>query len=71
MSPGELTDAQWKRLSGLLAPRRPDRGRPNMNIRLVVDGICGALRTGGERQGSCRVRVFSRCASAPALPVRG
>ncbi|NBD13461.1 transposase [Corallococcus sp. c25j21] len=25
----------------------------------------------GERQGSCRVRGFSRCASAPALPMRG
>lgn len=34
------------------------------------DGLATWART-GERQGSCRVRGFSRWASAPALPVRG
>ncbi len=46
MSRGELTDAQWERLAGLLPPQKPARGRPNKDHREVLDGILWVLRTG-------------------------
>ncbi|RKH51762.1 transposase [Corallococcus sp. AB050B] len=46
MERGELTDEQWERLAPLLPPQRPAVGRPNKDHRLVVEGICWALRTG-------------------------
>ncbi|MFB1484852.1 IS5/IS1182 family transposase, partial [Corallococcus sp. RDP092CA] len=37
MSRGELTDAQWERLAGLLPPQKPARGRPNKDHREVLN----------------------------------
>src|SRR3977135_1832635 len=44
----DLTEAQWKKLKPLLAPkRRPDgRGRPWRDTRAVLNGVLWVLRTG-------------------------
>ena len=46
MNRGDLTNAQWARLEGLLPPRKPKTGRINHPHRKVIDGILWILRTG-------------------------
>jgi hypothetical protein len=41
-----LTDAQWERICPLLPPQKPERGRPAVDHRLVVEGIVLVMRTG-------------------------
>jgi transposase len=61
----ELTDEQWARLSPLLPPERPHRGRPNHDHRRVVNGMLWRLATGAPwrdlppQYGSWRT-VYSR-----------
>ncbi len=43
---GELTDAQWERLSPLLPPEKPAVGKPNKGHRTIIDGILWRERTG-------------------------
>uniref|UniRef100_UPI000FFED5EE transposase n=1 Tax=Corallococcus coralloides TaxID=184914 RepID=UPI000FFED5EE len=43
---GDLTGAQWKRLSPLLPPEKPSVGRPAQSHRRVLDGVSWVLRTG-------------------------
>jgi transposase len=43
---GELTNAQWERLSPLLPPEKPAVGKPNHDHRTIIDGILWRLRTG-------------------------
>lgn len=42
----ELTDEQWQRLEPLLPPQKPKTGHPNLDHRMVVNGIVWILRTG-------------------------
>ena len=61
----ELTDEQWGRLRPLLPPEKPGIGRPNLDHRVVLNGILWRLKTGApwrdlpERYGSWRT-VYSR-----------
>src|SRR5215210_450128 len=43
---GELSDAQWERLSPLLPPEKPAVGKPNKDHRTIINGILWRLRTG-------------------------
>ena len=61
----ELTDEQWGRLRPLLPPEKPGIGRPNLDHRVVLNGILWRLKTGApwrdlpERYGSWRTE-YSR-----------
>lgn len=46
MNRGDLTDKKWARVCPLLPPEKPQTGRPNLDHRPIVDGICWILRTG-------------------------
>ncbi len=46
MRRGELTDEQWERLSPLLPPQKPKRGRPGNELRPIVNAILWIVRTG-------------------------
>jgi transposase len=62
---GELTNAQWERLAGLLPPEQPAVGRPNADHRRILNAILWKLRTGApwrdlpERYGPWST-VYSR-----------
>jgi transposase len=62
---GELTNAQWERLSPLLPPEKPAVGKPNHDHRTIINGILWRLRTGApwrdmpERYGPWST-VYSR-----------
>ena len=62
---GELSDAQWERLSPLLPPEKPAVGKPNKDHRTIINGILWRLRTGApwrdlpERYGPWST-VYSR-----------
>jgi transposase len=43
---GELTDQEWERLEPLLPPEQPQRGRPNIDHRRIINGIVWRERTG-------------------------
>jgi transposase len=53
-----LTDEQWERLQRLLPPQKPATGRPDNDLRIVLNGILWITRTGApwrdlpERYGS-------------------
>jgi transposase len=42
----ELTDAQWRRIEGLVPGKRGDKGRSGEDNRLFVDAVLWVLRTG-------------------------
>jgi hypothetical protein len=42
----ELTDDQWRRVSPLLPPQRPPRGRPPEDHRTILAGMLWIVRTG-------------------------
>jgi transposase len=42
----DLTDEQWRHLWPLLPPERPRTGRPNHDLRTILNGILWVLRTG-------------------------
>ncbi len=46
MRPGDLTEAQWRRLQPHLPPEKPRTGRPSGDHRRILDGILWVLRTG-------------------------
>lgn len=46
MKSGDLTEAQWERLSPLLPPQQPRTGRPAKDHRTVINRILWILRTG-------------------------
>jgi transposase len=60
MNRGDLTKAQWERLQPLLPPQQPQRGRPAVDHRRIVNGMLWILRTGApwrdlpERDGPWR-----------------
>jgi transposase len=41
-----LTDSQWEQLAPLLPPAKPRTGRPNLDHRLILDGMLWRLTTG-------------------------
>ena len=43
---GELTDQEWERLQPFLPAEQPERGRPNIDHRRIIDGILWRERTG-------------------------
>ncbi|MFM2432623.1 MAG: hypothetical protein RLZZ511_3837 [Cyanobacteriota bacterium] len=43
---GDLTNAQWAKLSPLLPDQKPATGRPSLAHRQVINGIRWVLRTG-------------------------
>lgn len=61
----ELTEEQWQRLAPVLPPEKPRVGRPNLEHRMVVNGIRWRLKTGApwrdipERYGTWQT-VYSR-----------
>jgi transposase len=65
MNRGDLTNAQWERLTLLLPPQNPKTGRPAVDHRRILNGILWILRTGApwrdlpERYGPWRT-VASR-----------
>src|SRR3954451_1840597 len=62
---GELTDQEWEGLEPLLPPEKPERGRPNVDHRQIINGILWRERTGApwrdlpERYGPWQT-VYSR-----------
>src|SRR5579864_233919 len=46
MNRHDLSDAQWARLQPLLPPHKPHTGRPNLNHRLMINGMLWVDRTG-------------------------
>jgi transposase len=62
---GELSDQEWERLKPHLPPEQPERGRPNIDHRRIINGILWRLRTGApwrdlpERYGPWST-VYSR-----------
>jgi transposase len=42
----ELTDEQWQQLEPLLPAQKPNRGRPNLEHRTVINGILWILKPG-------------------------
>ena len=62
---GELTDQEWERLKPHLPPEKPERGRPNVEHRRIINGILWRERTGApwrdlpERYGPWST-VYSR-----------
>src|SRR4051794_6189864 len=62
---GELTDQEWERLEPLLPAEKPERGRPNVDHRRIINGIVWRERTGApwrdlpERYGPWST-VYSR-----------
>ena len=42
----ELTDEQWQQLEPLLPAQKPKTGRPNLDHRMVINGILWLLKTG-------------------------
>ena len=68
MSRGDLNDAEWRVLDGLLPPVQGQRGRPPLDRRATVNGILWRLRTGApwrdvpERYGNWNsiARCFRR-----------
>lgn len=61
----ELTDAQWEKIKPLLPPEKPKTGRPNLDHRLVLNGMIWRAKTGTpwrdlpERYGKWKT-VYSR-----------
>src|SRR3954447_25914218 len=62
---GELSDQEWERLQPHLPPERPEKGRPNVEHRRIINGILWRERTGApwrdlpERYGPWST-VYSR-----------
>jgi transposase len=60
-----LSNAQWDRLAEVLPPEKPRTGRPNLDHRMILNGILWKLRTGApwrelpERYGPWST-VYSR-----------
>jgi len=46
LSRGDLTEAEWRLLRGLLPPERGRRNRPALDNRPIVNGILWRIRTG-------------------------
>lgn len=44
----ELTDERWDRIAPLLAPPKPERGRPNKEHRTILTGMLWVVRTGAS-----------------------
>jgi len=60
----DLTDKQWERLQGLLPPQKPTVGRPNLDHRIVINGILWIARTGAPwRDLPERYGIWSSVAS--------
>ena len=72
MSRGDLSEAEWRVLDGLLPPVEGHRGRPPLDRRATVNGILWRLRTGApwrdvpERYGNWNSiwRCFRRWSDA-------
>jgi transposase len=43
---GELSGQEWERLQPLLPPEKPERGRPNVDHRRIINGMLWRERTG-------------------------
>src|SRR4029453_19349786 len=62
----ELSDAQWRRIEGLLPGKPGDPGRTAEDNRLFVNGVLWVLRSGAhwhdlpERYGKCKSGVWER-----------
>ncbi len=64
MNRHDLTDRQWERLQGLLPPQKPPTGRPNLDHRIVINGILWIARTGAPwRDLPERYGIWSSVAS--------
>jgi transposase len=60
----DLTDRQWQRLEPLLPPQKPPTGRPNLDHRIVINGILWIARTGAPwRDLPERYGIWSSVAS--------
>lgn len=61
----ELTDAQWEHIKPLLPPEKPKTGRPNLEHRVLLNGMIWRAKTGTpwrdlpERYGKWKT-VYSR-----------
>jgi len=61
----QLTEQQWRRLAPLLPPQQPAVGHPNLNHRMILNGLRWRLRTGcpwrdiPERYGKWQT-IYSR-----------
>jgi hypothetical protein len=68
-----LTDAQWARLAPLLPPQKPKTGsrggRPNMDHRLVVEGMHWSLRKGAAAAGPSQELRPALDGGEPVLPL--
>ncbi len=42
----ELTDAQWQKIKPLLSPEKPRTGRPNLDHRVLLNGMIWRAKTG-------------------------
>src|SRR5512144_2635035 len=60
----ELSDAQWRRIEGLLPGKLGDPGRTAEDNRLFVNGVLWVLRSGV----TCRSDMANGKASTPASP---
>ena len=64
MNRHDLNDRQWERLESLLPPRKPPTGRPNLDHRIVINGILWIARTGAPwRDLPERYGIWSTVAS--------
>lgn len=64
MSRHDLSEKQWERLKRLLPPQKPPTGRPNLDHRIVINGILWIARTGAPwRDLPERYGIWSTVAS--------